>query len=230
MDRIFGVIKEINSVALLLLLLGLVSLVVVFWPSDSDWERRGAIPAATGDAANKERVLLQVGNVENIKGAKVQMMALTARPEGTSFSSGKYAGETRNVLFLSGKEKEVRWLFPTHRNVVIRTVQLNQGGESTETDKLPTKALYIEFIPHDTDKNGHLGYSDDAHIALAKPDGSGFVEVLGKVSRVLSYDVTEDEQLSIVYQVGKSIRHARYSLESFKKEHEQLVLEIPSQL
>jgi hypothetical protein len=229
MERIFGVIKKINSVVLLLVLVGIVTTVVWVWRSATDWERRGEIPVAAG-GARSEKILLQIGEIENIKGANVQMLTLTSRPVERGFVSKGYDDEIRNVIFLSGKEMTVRWMFPTHRNLVLRTVQLKLGDDAKTADKAPAKALYIEYITQDTNKDGRLSMADAGHIALLKPDGTGFVEVLGKVTRILSYDMTDDEQLSIVYQADKSIRHARFSIETFKKVHEQAVLDLPEQL
>lgn len=229
MERLFIIIGRINNVLLLLVLLGAgFSIVWMSW-SSNQWQRRGAIEVPTGDHASKAQVLLRFERIENIKGANTQMMLLSARSESVKFSSGSsYGSEIRNVLFLTGTEKTARWLFPKQNNLILVTAQLCE--ELKDSKDTPTKALYFEYVKDDTDGDGKLSNQDNSSVALSKPDGSGFVEVLHGVSRVLSYEMIGSQYLSVVYQAGKTVRHAKFSVLSLTKETDQEIVNVPDEL
>ncbi len=229
MERFFIIIGRINNVLLLLVILGAgFSIVWMSW-SSNQWQHRGAIEVPTGDHASKTQVLLQFERIENIKGANTQMMLLSARSKSARFSSGSgYESETRNVLFLTGSEKTARWLFPKQNNLILVTAQLSE--ESKDAKDNPIKALYFEYVKDDTDGDGKLSNQDNSSVALSKPDGSGFVEVLHGVSRVLSFEMIGSQYLSVVYQVDKTVRHAKFSVFSLTKEADQEIVNVPDEI
>lgn len=228
MERLFIIIGRINSILLLLILLGAgFSIAWVSW-SSNQWQRRGAIEVPTSDRASKDQVLLRFERIENITGANTQMMLLSARSESVKFSSGGgYGNETRNVLFLTGNEKKARWLFPRQNNLILVTAQLCEDSQNSKDN--PAKTLYFEYVKDDTNRDGKLSEQDNSSVALSKPDGSEFVEVLHGVSRVLSYKMIGSQYLSVVYQVGKTVRHAKFSVPSFAKETDQEIINLPDE-
>jgi hypothetical protein len=229
MDRLFVVINRINSILLLLALVGVC--VLLGWASwsSAEWHRRGAIEVADVEGKRDSPVFLHLEHMEDITGANAQMMLLSARAKSGKFSSGSgYDSETRNVLFLAGEEKKARWLFPAQNNLVLAAKQLRE--DSIHCDKKPTKALYFEYVAEDSDGDGKLSDQDHSTVALSKPDGSGFVVVLNGVSRILSHELLNDQYISVVYQTGKSVRHARFSVSSLTKETDQEIADVPDHL
>ena len=229
MERLFVVIGRINSILLLLALLGaVISIAWISW-SSNQWQRRGAIEVPAGEATSKSPVLLRFERIENITGANTQMMLLSARTDSAKFSSGSvYGSETRNILFLSGNEKKAKWLFQKQNNLILVAAQLREQSKDTKDN--PAKALYFEYVKEDTDKDGKLSAQDHSSVALSKPDGSGFIEVLRDVSRVLSYETIGNQSLSVVYQVGKTVRHAQFALPSLATEIDQEVVVVPDSI
>jgi len=226
MERLFVIIGRINSVLLLLVLIGAgISIFLLSWSSNR-WQDRGAIEVPGNASTSKPPVLLRFGRIENITGANTQMMLLSAERTSEGFSSGGYGSETRNVLFLTGNEKTARWLFPKQSNLILVTAQLREVSKDHKDN--PTNALYFEYVTEDTNGDGKLSAQDHSHVALSKSDGLGFVEVLQGVSRVLSYEMLGDKHLSVVYQTGKTVRHAKFSVLSFTKEIDQEIVNIPN--
>ena len=229
MERLFTVISRINSVLLLVALIGIC--IFMGWASWSSgrWQQRGTIEVADAGAKSNSPIFLSLERVENIKGADTQMMLLSAREKSGKLTSGSgYASETRNVLFLTGTEKKARWLFPKQSNVILVAAQLRE--QSNDLKEAPAKALYFEFVTEDTDGDGKLSSQDRSNVALSKPDGTAFIQVLSGVDRVLSYEMLNDKQLSVVYQVGKIVRHARFSASSLTKEIDQEIVNVPDKL
>jgi hypothetical protein len=156
------------------------------------------------------------------------MLLLSAEDRSEKFSCGGYNSKTRNVLFLSGAEKNTHWLFPSQSHLILVVDQLGEGDDSE--NKVPTKALYFEFITKDSNGDGRITSQDQSTVGLSKPDGAGFVEVLTEVTRVLSHEILDDKVLSIVFQSGQSIRHATFSLGSLAKISEAEVVKVPTEI
>jgi hypothetical protein len=228
MNRLFIIIGRINSVLFLLVLIGAAGSVVWMTAEGNQWKRRGAVEVADAESGANKSVLLNFEKVENITGANAQLMRLTAQEKSAKFSSGEYGGETRNVVFLTGTEKAARWLFKEHKNVVLVTAQLS--SESRNSKENPTSALYFEYVSNDTNQDGVLSSTDHSNIGLARPDGTAFVEILNGLSRVLSYEMLDDQNLSVVYQKGKAVRHAKFSVANLKLVTDQEIVNVPSTL
>ncbi len=232
MDQFFLVVGRINT---LLPLLGVLVAAVVFASltlfsgGGGNRARDGAVQVVDPASPSGKPVYLGLERFEHIAGTDTDLMLLTA--QGSSgkleMSSGSRS-ETRNVLFISGRDKTPRWLFPTQAQVVFGVSQLRD--EAAAPQRQPTLALYLEFAAKDSNGDGLLDTADVSTIALAKPDGRGLVEVLHEVTRVLSQEVVDARQLVLVYQVGKSIRHARFDLVTLAMESEREIVNVPDQL
>jgi hypothetical protein len=236
MDRFFSVLTRVNSVLLFLLLAGGgVTAVGLFGASlffGRDANRRGEVVVqATETDTGQGLAHLRLGQFEVIAGANAQMMRLLARSEGGKFLSGGYDSDARNILFLAGEGKRAQWLIPKHANLITQVAQISEGNKfDRHNQSKPTRALYFEYVVEDTDGDGRLTRNDLSVVALARPDGSGMVEILKRLSQVLAYEWVGENQLGIVYQAGKEVRYDRYSLETFARVSEQLVLEVPERL
>jgi hypothetical protein len=227
-ERIFHFIKRTNSVLLLLLFVAVIGAVTALLWGGRESERH-AIPVQGAGASSEKPIMLHVQRTETVSGAKTTMILFAVRPDSDGFVSKSYgAGETKNVLFLTGADKSPTWLFTHHKNTVLVASQLkddeSQCGRCEE--KAPARGIYFEYAAEDTNKDGSINAYDHVRVALTRPDGSGFVDVLKDASQVLSYEVIEDNTLSIVYQADKSLRHARVSLTSLTTTSDKLVLDL----
>lgn len=227
MERLFVLIGRVTSVLLLLILLGAVAFVGWGYWSHTRWQNRGVVEVTTGKSATNATLLLEFGRPETISGTDTQMVELVAEGSSGKFSSSGYGRETRNILFLSGEGKQSHWLFPTQNNLILISSQLHEDAAKCQGQERPAKALYFEFVAADTNGDGKLSRDDLSSIALSKPDGSGFVEVLGKVDRVLSYNMLDGEHVAVIYQSNKAVRYAKFSVVSMAKEADQEIANIP---
>lgn len=228
MERLFIIIGKINSVLFLLVLLGVAGSISWMTLESSRWQRRGTVEVAESESGTNKSILLNFERVESITGTDAQMMRLSAQRKSGKFSSGGYGSETRNVLFLNGSEKVARWLFKEHKNLILVSNQLH--GDSTESKKTSTKALYFEYVSEDTNKDGNLSAEDHSNVGLTKPDGTGFLVVLHDVNRVLSFQILDQQYLSIIYQKETVVKHARFSVATMKLVSDQEIINVPSTL
>jgi hypothetical protein len=227
-ERIFQFIKRTNSVLLLLLLVAVIGAVTALFWGNRESERH-AIPVQRSEASAEKPIMLHVQRTERVSGAKTEMILFAVRADSDGFVSKSYgAGETKNVLFLTGDDKSASWLFTHHRNTVLVASQLKDEDAQCSRceENAPARGIYLEYVAEDTNKDGNLNANDHVRVGLTRPDGSGFVDVLKDASQVLSYEVVEGNTLSIVYQAGKSLRHARVSLASLNQISDKLVLDL----
>jgi hypothetical protein len=228
MERLFIIIKRINSVLFLLVLLGAAGLIAFLTLKSSRWQPRGAVEVAASESGTNKPILLNFERVESITGTDTQMMRLSAQRKSGKFSSGGYGSETRNVLFLNGSEKVARWLFKDHKNLILASNQLHE--KSAESKEISTKALYFEYVSEDTNKDGNLSAEDHSNVGLTKPDGTGFLVVLHDVNRVLSFQILDQQHLSIVYQKETVVKHAKFSVATMTLISDQEIVNVPSTL
>ncbi|MCE1171482.1 MAG: hypothetical protein LWW84_09170 [Azovibrio sp.] len=230
MERLFTLIKRINSALLLLGLLGLGAFIAWNIWSSNQWQSSRAVPIPATQAGEAKPVLLEFGQIENIHGTGTQMLELSARDSSGKLYSSGYGSETRNVLFLSGKDKTPRWLFPVQSNLILTVEQLRHETESSGSKQAPASALFFEYISNDSNGDGKLSRDDRSRIALAKPDGTGLTEVLDGVSRVLSREMLDSQHLTLIYQKDRAIHHARFSLATLSKELDQEIVTVPEEI
>jgi hypothetical protein len=229
MERFFLIISRLNKLLLLLILVGGGAIILWMILPFAHVRQRDEVPVVQTNAQSKAPISLHLERIENINGTSGQMMLLSTRADGSKFSSGSgYGGETRNVLILSGASKAARWLFGSHRNLVLSASQLRE--ENSESKNSHSKALYLEYISTDSDGDGKLTPKDLSTVALAKLDGTGFVDVLRNVGQVISHEVVGNKQLSVVYQVQQSLRHATFSLDTLVMEHDEEIVKVPESI
>jgi hypothetical protein len=225
-DRFFAWVGRINSVLLLLFLIGAAIQIAVWnWPrGDRSYPQHAAgaapsLPAQSFSFARTERV---IGSDTFL----IRLTSMVGTRDPTAMN--RYGDEMRNVLFLSDGGQRTSWLFDTHANlllvvdqlrtvdrvVLVRTSQrefAELGGDE------PTKALYFEFASVDTNKDGKISREDDISVGLAKPDGSGFSAVLGGVTRVLSHATIGENGLAVMYQSREQLWYALFRLDTFQR-------------
>lgn len=220
MDRFFVVVGRIISVLLLLVLLGGIVGVAFLTLGTSQRERSPALVAETVPGT-KAPVRLNLGSPEQIIGVDATMIELRSEGSYSKIASGGSPGETRNLLFLTGADKKASWLFKNHQNLVLDVEQI-QKVKSSSTH--PALAVYVRYVPADTNGDGELSEQDNAVLALVKPDGTGFLPIAQGVSRVISYDMQDDDQLSLVYQRGMTLRHVGFSIKRFTIDFDKEIL------
>jgi hypothetical protein len=236
MERFFKIIGRINSVLLLLVMVG-GSIGVVWYAlflqglyaqyagqyDGADYQADSS--AATGTAAEQERTIaLHLGDADSVTGTTTQMLSLTA-----DFYGSDHGTQIRNILFLSPDgPAEGRWLFPTHGNLILENDQIRPWDND---DSLAASvALYFEFVPDDSDDGFNPTEYDLRSVALSNPDGRGFVEVLHGVDEVLSYEQLEAGVLTILYSDVEAVHRARIALNGFTILSDQPLAKIPDSL
>jgi len=227
MDRFFVWIGRVNSVLLLLLLIG-ISFVAggEMW---HDLHRHRSQPVAVAAETSTPRpVRLTLGRTETVAGSDVLMLPLEAERAAGGLKSGPYDRDTYNALFLTGGGAQATWLFEGNGNLIHSLHSLQQEIDGRQTG--PAAAIYIEYSATDTNGDSAIDEADKVTVALAKLDGTGRTDLLQNVTRVVSWELIDERTLALIYQIDQTIWHARYRTDTFTKVSEQPVIAVPERL
>lgn len=229
MERLFLIIGRINSVLFLFVLCGAALSLGWVTFAGNRWQQRGEVEVTGTGPHAKKSIVLNFGKIESVSGAGTQMLRLVSHEKNVKFvSSGYGENEIRNILFLKGKDNSTQWLFKSHKNLILVASQLREEASKSKDDS-PTRALYFEYVADDSNRDGQFTNDDYSNVGLTNPDGSGFVEVLHGVNRVLSYEMLDQQQLSIIYQKGAMVRLMRASLSPIKSESDREIINVATQ-
>lgn len=226
MKNFFTAIRRINS----LLLFGglIVFTVLVLWGIGSGIEERNRDVVATAKTSKTgEELRFRLEEPKDIPGTDTQMLKLTASKGQSGIAYSGYERDARNILFLSGDDKAARWLFPNQDNVIHTAAQLLAPAEGEPGKGGAALALYFVYSDQDTSGDGEVTKSDRSKLALAKANGEGFANVLSGIDHVYSVSLTGERSISILYRLGKSLRHARYAVATLGREFDREVASIP---
>lgn len=226
MKNLFTAIRHINS----LLLFGglIVFTVLVLWGVGSSVEERNRDVVATAKTSNSgEELRFRLEEAKDIPGTDTQMLKLTASKAQSGIAYSGYERDARNILFLSGDDKAARWLFPNQDNVIHTAAQLLAPAEGKPGKGGAALALYVVYSDQDTSGDGEVTKSDRSKLALAKANGEGFANVLSGIDHVYSVSLVGERSISILYRVGKSLRHGRYAVATLANEFDREVAAVP---
>lgn len=203
-----------------LLLSGVLLIGAVWWFDEA--------PKADVPSAEAGVPAMSFSEGEPVRGTDVQLLRLTLRTEPEKFSSSGYGLEVRNALLLVGPDATPHWLFKNNQSWVRRLQQLS--GDPDDPEDGDTAALYVEYVSTDTNGDQRLSSSDRFNVAVAAPDGTNFQTLLSDVQQVFSHVVTEEDELTVVYQKADAVRQARFALPSGKLLADKEVVKVPQAL
>jgi hypothetical protein len=229
-SRVFDVINKINSVLLLVLLVGGGVLVITGIVLSNQWQDRRAVQVEPGDDAD-EKMELILGNITDIPGHNAQYVKLHNRSRGGKFSSYSGGGETRNVLFFTGENLTTHWLFDEHNFFICEfTVlknEVNRYVDSEKDEKEVARAIYIEVIKSDSNGNQELDRGDFINIALSDPYGEKFKIIESDIQSVVDFNLVDEyRNLVLLFQKNDKVILKKYSLATFEVLSENVIDEI----
>ena len=227
MDRFFVVVGRTNQVLFLLIMLGAAAFLMIALISHLTAMRYGAVEAKPGKSGTALASHLKFGKAEKIHGADVHMVHLVSAAGDSVVSYKGYTSNVRNVLFKADSEKAGRWLFKDNDGLVVASEQLQEPTDSIGKQG-QTRAVYLEYVGKDSNGDNSLSSADVLDVALAKPDGSGLVVVLKDVDNVVSQAYSGYADITVIYQRGRSLRHAKFALDGFKLVFDQELASLPA--
>ena len=133
-----------------------------------------------------------------------------------SFDRGyfsKSSNSTRNYLFIDTRTNSKKWLFE-HTNYLIEEASHLRIGDDFNLKK-PVLAILYTLVKLDSNNDNRLTPSDKITIAISKPDGSGYKEILTNIEQVIDSQVLSENELFIMFQSNGKYFSSTLNLNSY---------------
>jgi len=133
-----------------------------------------------------------------------------------SFSRSYYSKSsysTRNYLFINTETNQKRWLLGTNDYLIVSDEML-AVGECGETD-CKTIAILYHVVKEDTNGDDRLTHDDLSSVALSKPDGTEFKEIISGLDVFIGHRLLDETSMLFIYQKKGIGYSATLSLEDF---------------
>lgn len=154
----------------------------------------------------------RLGRIIPITGSNLVMMPLESDQSYSGSSYNKHSSSIRNFLFIDIIDDKQYWLFQNNDYLITQTSQLPKSAHSEKKEE--TKALLYYIVKSDTNNDSTLASSDLLTIALSKPNGEGYVEILENIDFVNDYDPINEKSVLLVFQKNNVGFSAKIDLES----------------
>lgn len=228
MNNFFTYVQRINTLLIFGGLVLLALFVLIGMGSIYDTDKRDVVTTTTRQGSKAE-MRFHLDDHLDIPGTDTHMLKLTASKTKSGGIYSGYERDMRNILFLSDEEKPARWLFSNQSRVIHTATQLQaqDTDNKTNTTNIVTVALYYVYSEKDTTGDGEITQNDKSSLGLSHANGEGFTTVLTGIDRVYSVSLAKPYAISVLYRIGKELRHARYSVETLAKLSDRKVTAIP---
>jgi hypothetical protein len=161
----------------------------------------------------KKKEEWKLGSITTIKGSNYIMMPLSANQNYSMDSYSKLTSSIKNYLFLDEEGNKKDWLFPNNDYLITQTNLLPNTSYGEQVSDI--KAILYYVVKSDTNKDKLLTSSDFQTIAISKPDGTKYTELLGEIDFVNGYKVNGDTSLLVIYQRKNIAYSAKINLSTF---------------
>lgn len=227
--KTFRIIWRIN--ALLIFFTALLAVVLLSIGLLDHFKLRQVSDVANINHKTVQQEVLSITYGERLAGTDYLLLALQSDQDYQQSYFSKSAQAIRNYAFINiNGSQGIQWLYPHHHFLFLNAISL--PSRNPHSDKqLPVNAVQAVLFnvkKYDSDKDQRLTLNDRGVIALAKPDGSRFKEVLSDVVKLVTHEV-KGNVLFLVYETQHNTQAAWFSLEDFTL-IKQTVLTLPSAL
>ena len=206
-NRFFKFVWRLNGIAIMLLLL--FALYSVGHELIRQMRQRPSAPAVITNVAQDKtgEEKWSLGYPREIEGTDYIYVPLGSQIKKIPASGSGGIGvvrnsdtaTTRNLLFVNGQTREMRWLFKGN-NQLIENIEEMPQPRYREKDKV--EALLYTLIRRDTNGDKKLTLDDQSDLAVSLPDGSHYKEIVRSVEDVIATMVPNGSEIVLLYQSG----------------------------
>ena len=210
-NRLFLWVGRVNSILFLLLLLAglLLSAIALF--ESSRWSERRAVDVVNEPGKTVEKERFSLSGIHHICGHDAKYVELQTERSSGGFSSGYSGGQTRNIIFFIGSNREAHWLFQTNQYLIdsISVIPASYSGCEDAT----ASVIYYDVVKQDNNGDGKLSDEDSHTLAISDPYGRDYQELVSGATRVLDFEFDEGKkQINLLLQLGNEIVLRDYAL------------------
>lgn len=198
-NKLFLMINRINAVLILMLLISALVGLYFLYNEMIYSKRRNTVEVSS---LGKENEIIDLSNVANISGHTQKYIEVYTRKDG-ELTSGGYSRTLRNLIFINAESTNPQWMFPNNNAVLVQVSQLKDYRPSEHI----TTFFYIEYVTHDTNKDGKLSELDSSKIAFSSPSGKNLIMLDENITKILNHDYqAEKNLLTTLVQINDEVR------------------------
>lgn len=154
-----------------------------------------------------------LGHVTNLSSHRTLMIPLNSDQSFSRAYFSKSSNSTRNYLFINTETNSNQWLFD-HTNYLIEDVNLLRMEDYNS--KEPVLAILYSLVKLDTNSDNRFTPSDLITIAISKPNGTGYKEILKDVEQVVGNTMLSETELFVIYQSNGKLLTSTINLTRFE--------------
>lgn len=139
----------------------------------------------------------KLGQFSEINDGKILMLPLNSDQSFDRAYFSKSSNSTRNYLFINTDTSEEKWLFNHTDYLIERSDRLRLGDYNS---KEPIVAILYQLVKLDSDHDNRLSAADLTTIAITKPDGSDYEELIKEVELIVDHTLLNKNELFLIYQ------------------------------
>ena len=155
----------------------------------------------------------RLGQFSKIKNENILMIPLYSDQSYDRAYFSKSSNSTRNYLFVNTSTSEQKWLFSHTDYLIERTDKLRLGDYDSQED---IAAILYQLVKLDSNNDNRLSPNDLTTIAITKPDGSEYKELIKEVELIVDYSLLNEKELFMVYQKDGAFYSVTLNLENYK--------------
>lgn len=199
-NKVFKNIWRFNAIVIMLVgvlgvALALFACIMIYKDITRDRSVRNIVNI---EESPEKKVKWQLGSITTIIGSDFLMMPLHSEQSYSSGSYSKSASSTRNYLFIDVISNQKHWLFGKNDYLITQTNQLpNTRYDEQSKD---TKAILYYVVKSDTNNDQTLTSSDLLTVAISKPNGKEYVELLKDIDFVNGYKTINENTVILIFQ------------------------------
>ncbi len=226
-NRFFRILWRFN--AIVISLVGIVSLVCLLFGAYQIFKditrNRSSHNIVNIENPDEVKIDWSLGSSEKINGHFVLKIPLFSGQKYSQSNYSKSVKSSRNYLFINTETDSKHWLF-NHNNYLVESAkELGLGGCQSEKVSL---AIIYEVIKSDTNSDMRLTNSDLKTLAISKPDGTSYMELVTELDYVIDYDVVNDNLVYVLYKKNNVVYSASINLSNFAVQNEAEIPEVGS--
>ena len=164
----------------------------------------------------------RLGQLSEVVDGQVFMVPLYSDQTFSREYFSKSSNSVRNYLFIDAKSHERRWLFKHTDYLIESNSKLRLGDYDS---RKPVQAIIYELVKIDSNHDSRLTPKDLITVAITKPDGSEYKEIISEVNQVIDWKLLSKKSLLIIFQKDQVTYSGILDLNSKKLEN---ISQIPS--
>lgn len=242
-EKVFKYVWNVNSVLLLLFLLGFGGMAL---SSAISKLLRNKAPINTVNLAEDKQGIekWRLGFPRGISGYDLYYLPLESENSEVdvvekfssaivirnNFSGYNGHSKAKNLIFINSKTNASHWLFSDNNQLIFSssTIDFKVNNENLDTEQI-TKAISYRIAVKDTNGDKKVDSLDKRSFALSRPNGRDFVVILDGYDDIVTESINENGNYFVIYVKDADVYSMLIDLDALTIMSEQKLPQVPKE-